>query len=330
MGDDLTSILHTQRGPAPTRPLLTFPERPPGGPCGQDLNSLVRDWAGLLRNLLGEAIDMQMDLAPGLPPVRADAGRLLQALIHLASCVRTTLAGGGQLVLATSPDHPTHAPGLPVAGSRPGEAPPPTGFAGNRLEPPAALPAVGGPRAATPSVLLQLRYRGGPGEPGGPPPALEPAAALLDQVGGRLEAGRTPDGAGTLTLALPGAGQPPPRATVLVVDDTGPLCTMLGRVLTLEGHDVLTAADGREALTLVEQRPRPVDLLVTDLMMPVLDGRQLAERLRARWPELPVIFVSGFVDPFDDAPPGPGCVFLHKPFGPHELLRAVRGILRRA
>ncbi len=115
---------------------------------------------------------------------------------------------------------------------------------------------------------------------------------------------------------------------ILVVDDDPWSRRAMVRVLEQRGYSAVEAADGDEALALLEQTHIPVDLLLTDLEMPGLGGAQLAARVRAVWPRLPVLYVSG--GPGFSAAPGaaaPPSRFLAKPFTPDELARAIEQLL---
>jgi two-component system cell cycle sensor histidine kinase/response regulator CckA len=133
-----------------------------------------------------------------------------------------------------------------------------------------------------------------------------------------------------------GTGHSQPRAetaaTVLVVEDEESLRTAIRRLLQDEGYTVLDAANGAMALELLNRTGgRPVDLVLTDLRMPVMDGRQLAAALARVRPSLPIIFMSGFTAQLMDLRlVSPHVVFLPKPFRNEELLASVRRRLKHA
>jgi CheY-like chemotaxis protein len=117
--------------------------------------------------------------------------------------------------------------------------------------------------------------------------------------------------------------------TVLVVEDEEPVRSLARRLLANNGYTVLTAESGAAALTLLADRREPIDLLLTDVVMPGMSGRQLAERLRASRPDLKVLFISGYTDD-DIIQHGvlePDTPFLAKPFTPDALLRKIRDTL---
>jgi two-component system cell cycle sensor histidine kinase/response regulator CckA len=125
--------------------------------------------------------------------------------------------------------------------------------------------------------------------------------------------------------AASGAGvpsRPAPTARVLVVDDDDILRRLLVSMLRLGGYEILSAAHGEEALELAAAREGAIDLVVTDVLMPGLSGPELAERLRARYPHLAVIFITGGAQ---EAPPGT----LRKPFSVRAFLNVVGAALRR-
>jgi CheY-like chemotaxis protein len=119
------------------------------------------------------------------------------------------------------------------------------------------------------------------------------------------------------------------RKTILLVEDEAPVREMAARALTQAGYDVLAAEDGAAALRVVGERRGRVDLVVTDVMMPVIGGIELAERLAASCPGAQVVYVSGL--PWGDVSDGralpEGHVFLRKPYLPDALVHAVRGLL---
>ncbi len=119
--------------------------------------------------------------------------------------------------------------------------------------------------------------------------------------------------------------------TVLVVEDTGPLCKMIGRMLRDSGFTVLEAADGAEALALVDCEADRIQLVLTDVIMPRMRGTELAERLSQLRPGLPVLFMSGFADdPVVQGVAKANGHFLRKPFTAKVLIEAVNHAVARA
>jgi CheY-like chemotaxis protein len=133
---------------------------------------------------------------------------------------------------------------------------------------------------------------------------------------------------GTPAAALPDSGNAPKRI-VLVVDDEESLRGLVCRTLRAEGYGTLEAAHGAEALELMESGPAPVDLVVTDVVMPGMDGRELGRRLSQRWPSLPILYISAYDvnDIFRRGSPRTSAPFLQKPFPAETLIARVQQLL---
>jgi two-component system, cell cycle sensor histidine kinase and response regulator CckA len=116
---------------------------------------------------------------------------------------------------------------------------------------------------------------------------------------------------------------------VLVVDDEEGLRNLVCRTLQAEGYDTLEAAHGAEALEVMEKAVEPVDLVVTDVVMPGMDGRELGRRLAQRWPTLPILYISAYDvnDIFRRGSPRTSAPFLQKPFPAERLITRVQQLL---
>jgi two-component system, cell cycle sensor histidine kinase and response regulator CckA len=121
-----------------------------------------------------------------------------------------------------------------------------------------------------------------------------------------------------------------PRKLVLVVDDEEGLRSMVCRNMRAEGYGTLEASHGGEALEIMETSSEPVDLVVTDVVMPGMDGRELGRRLTQRWPSVPILYISAYDvnDIFRRGSPWNSAPFLQKPFPPDGLITKVRGLLQ--
>jgi two-component system cell cycle sensor histidine kinase/response regulator CckA len=129
--------------------------------------------------------------------------------------------------------------------------------------------------------------------------------------------------------AGPDASGDESRRLVLVVDDEQGLRELVCRTLRAEGYDTLEAGHGAEALQIIETAPAPVDLVVTDVVMPGMDGRELGRRLSQRWPDLPILYISAYDvnDIFRRGSPRSSAPFLQKPFPMEGLVTTVRGLI---
>jgi CheY-like chemotaxis protein len=129
---------------------------------------------------------------------------------------------------------------------------------------------------------------------------------------------------------LPESGRERPAHVVLVVDDEQPLRDLVCRTLRAEGYRTLEAGHGAEALELIETAAEPVDLVVTDVVMPGMDGRELGRRVEQRWPNIPILYISAYDvnDIFRRGSPRTSAPFLQKPFPLEGLITTVSGLLR--
>jgi CheY-like chemotaxis protein len=166
---------------------------------------------------------------------------------------------------------------------------------------------------------------------------------IVKQSGGHITAVSEPEQGTTfriylarteapLSLLAPSASSVPPRGgseTLLLVEDEEQVRVVAREILRDHGYRVLVAASPSEALSLSARHAGPIELLVTDVILPEMNGRALSERLREARPELEVLFMSGYTDKALD-PDGvlaPGAAFLQKPITPHSLTAAVRRLL---
>ena len=134
-----------------------------------------------------------------------------------------------------------------------------------------------------------------------------------------------------MATSSPDASGQEPRQVVLVVDDEQGLRDLVCRTLQAQGYRTLEAGHGAEALEVIETSPDPVDLVVTDVVMPGMDGRELGRRLAQRWPDLPILYISAYEvnDIFRRGSPRDSAPFLQKPFPMDGLITTIRSLIER-
>ncbi len=318
-----------ERAAALTRQLLAFSRRQPLRLVRVDLNDVVSDTLRMLRRLIGEDVEVETSLAGEAVPVDADAAQIGQVLVNLALNARDAMPSGGRLTIATRRIDADAA----FVASRPGMAP-------GRY---AALSVRDTGTGIDPEVLGHLfePFFTTKPEGRGTGLGLSTAYGVVRQSGGHVSV-RSERGHGTeFTVHLPLAeSAAPPEAaaapaacggteTILVAEDQEALRELVVEMLSDAGYTVLAASDGGSALERARRHDGPLDLVVTDVVMPCAGGPELAERLRALRPGLRVLYTSGYTaDVIERSGLGGEEVpLLGKPFTRAELLDAVRGAL---
>ena len=314
-----------------TSQLLAFSRRQVIQPKSIELNQIVTNLEKMLRRVMGEDIRLHTSLAAGLNRVKADPNQIEQVLINLVANARDAMPYGGLLTITTRNVELNRA--LVCEGA---EIP-----AGSYVE--LAVADTGqGMDAETRSHLFEpfftTKERGK-----GTGLGLSSVYGSVRQNGGGITVSST-QGAGTIfRIYLPqlrGAvlephAEPAPHRirrgseTILLVEDEAPVRHMIRDVLANAGYRVLEATDGADALHKWERESASIDLLLTDVVMPVLNGRELAKRFSSHAPQLEVIYMSGYADDVvaHHGTLEPGMNLLQKPFLPAALAVKVREVL---
>ncbi len=313
-----------------TRQLLAFGRKQTLQPRSLVVNKVIEDVRGLLRSAAGEAVDIRVELARDLALVRADPQQLEQALINLVVNARDAMPEGGVVTIRTA--NLTLAKET-ASGLAPGA------YVTLTIDDTGC-----GMDEATRARIFEPFFTTKPiGK--GTGLGLASVHGIVAQSGGAITVRTAPGRGASFELLLPATGAakpssaPPPRmalpvaaarhARVLVVEDEPAVRSMVARVLESAGYEVMTSASGPEALALCEREALHLDVLVTDVVMPAMNGRELAERVLSRWSNVGVVFMSGYADDVLDArgPVLAAARFVGKPFASHALVDAVRQVL---
>ncbi|MFN3652379.1 MAG: response regulator [Armatimonadota bacterium] len=324
----LEEIYHAgERAAGLTRQLLAFSRRQVLHPRVIDLNEIIPRCGKMLRRLIGEDIELAVISSAGPAHVKVDPGHIEQVLVNLVVNARDAMPQGGRITVTIER----------VSASR-----------------------AGGPEGSADWVALSVSDTGcGMDETTqrrifepffstkasghGTGLGLPTAQGIVQQSGGRIEMESAPGAGTTFRILLPHSALTPaaislerslgalPRGTetILVVEDEPRLSQLLCSTLRSAGYQVLEAASGDEALRTASGYPGKIDLLLTDVVMPGMSGREVAERLAAERPELRVAFMSGYTD---DVVVRHGvavgrAVLIQKPFTPRQLAEKLRAVL---
>jgi PAS domain S-box-containing protein len=320
-----------QRAAGLTRQLLAFSRRQVLQPKVLSLNTVVESTEGMLRRLIGAEIVLDIRGEPGLWHVLADPGQLEQVLVNLVVNARDAMPRGGRITVATENRELKVDSLMRGNGVRPGSY--------------VALlvrdTGVGIDPAMHARIFEPFFTTKEPGK--GTGLGLSTVYGIVQQSGGHVTVESAPGEGATFTLLLPRhlGGHPASTSkldrrrlpggteTLLLVEDEAAVRSSARRLLERQGYTVLEARHGGDALRIVEESGRQIDLVVTDLVMPEMGGKELAERLRAHRPGLKVLFMSGYTEKVIAAggvmPPNTG--FVEKPFTVEQLMRRLREIL---
>ncbi len=313
-----------------TRQLLAFSRKQVLQPRVLDLTALVGNMNRMLTRLIGEDVELVTRLGDGLWRVRADPGQMEQVVMNLAVNSRDAMPDGGRLTIETANvvlddsyvgRHPDVRPGQYVLLQ--------VGDTGKGMDAETLA------RVFEPFFTTKGRKGTGLG--------LSTVYGIVKQSGGHLSAQSEPGRGTTFQIYLPREESlqereavpvpvpvsEPHGETILVAEDSDGVRRLVRQVLTRCGYSVLEARNGEEALSVAERHPGPIRLTVTDVVMPGMGGRLMADRLKSARPEMRVLFMSGYTE---DAIVTKGVLqggidFLAKPFTPFALEQKVKEIL---
>ena len=308
-----------------TRQLLTFSRKQNVVPVVLDPNEVVSGMAAMLERLIAEDVDLVFRPGSSLGRVRVDPGQLEQVIVNLVVNARDAMPEGGRITVETADVELDEEYARTHVGVRPGWyvmlAVSDTGI---------------GMDPETQSHIFEPFFT--TKEPGkGTGLGLATVYGIVKQSDGNIWVQSQPGGGTTFKIYFPlvdaplepagpvaALGQAPEGAeTILLVEDQADVRHLVRRVLQGAGYTVLDTSSPADALALAGRYTGPIHLMLTDIVMPQMNGRVLADLLKRRCPALRVVFMSGYADTQLD----PGTAYLQKPFTPDTLVRTVRAVL---
>jgi PAS domain S-box-containing protein len=313
-----------------TRQLLAFARREVVRPELLFLNNVITEMEQLLKQTIGEHVELATSLSPGLSGIMADPGQIEQVLVNLAVNARDAMPSGGRLEIDTEnlwidAEYAARRPGIEVGPHvrlRVSDT-------GTGMEHDVAA------RAFEPFFSQKAKGEGsGLG--------LATVYGIVTQAGGDAELTSEPGTGTTFSAVFPIAHESASRVeepadapsvgrgeTVLIVEDEEAIREVTRRILTRNGYTVLTAEGGAEALALASEHAGDIHLLVTDVVMPQMLGKEVAERVLTLRPDIRVLFMSGYARPVlaSKGTLDPGVTLLEKPFTEAALLAKAREVL---
>lgn len=329
--DDIEQIRQNgNRAADLVRQLLAFARQQTLRPKLLDIDSIVDGLRPLLQRLIGPGIDLVITPGEGLGMIRVDPGQLEQVIVNLAVNARDAMPAGGTLTIASKAVAAADVEAL-----------------GHDIMPQADYIAicmsdtgVGIPPELTAKIFEPFFTTKPVGQ--GTGLGLSTVYGIVKQTGGFIFVAPVPEGGTSFTLYFPAAGRrepaPPPMpavdvdgplsGTVLLVEDDRAVRMVVERALGWHGLTVLSAADGASALAIFDDGCASIDVLVSDVVMPGMDGVALLGSMRERIAGLPAVLMSGYAEPPQRrGVDGPGVIFLAKPFAIRELVAAVRAAM---
>ena len=331
VSDDVGQIRRAaERAAGLTRQLLSFARREVIQPQVVDLNDLLLNMAAILRRTLGADLNLVTDLAEGLPPVLVDPGQMDQVILNLAVNARDATPDGGNLTITTDSVQVDRAYAAEWSSVLPGD------YVRIRV----ADTGKGMPAEVIKHAFEPFYTTKSKGEGSGL--GLATVYGAVTQAEGHVRVQSEPGQGTTFTILLPVTTQSATEAaqtpagdqtahgqTVLVVEDEHALREVTRRLLSRQGYAVITAANGVEAITAANSYQGVIDLLLTDVIMPQMLGKEAADKIRQTRPDIRVLYMSGYAQPIlaSQGRLDPDVTLLDKPFTEHELLAKVSATL---
>jgi signal transduction histidine kinase len=334
LADDLKELQQLcVRGADLTRQLLSFSRPAPAKNVVVNVNDVIREARNLIGRLIGEHIEIETALDPALQPVNSDPGLIQQVIVNMAVNARDAMPDGGRLTIMTRQSNTQRQPLRRIVG------------ADGRDFVSIIVHDTGlGMSAEVLEHVFEPFFTTKP-ESRGTGLGMSTAYGIVKHLGGDISATSRPGQGSTFEILLPTltaqettereerdaepAGAATGAGTILVAEDDEAVRRLTARVLRSRGYKVLEAQDGMEALHVGDQHADQINLLVTDVVMPRLGGRELAEKLRERIPGIKILYVSGYTtdDAFRRLGNAHDEAFIQKPFAPLVLAGKVKELL---
>jgi PAS domain S-box-containing protein len=320
-----------QRAVSLTRQLLAFSRQQVLEPIILNLNTLMSEMEKMLPRLIGEDIQLNLILDPAISQVKADPGQIEQVVMNLAVNARDAMPDGGKLTIRTANAELDAV----FAREHPGSV------AGHYV----MLAVTDTGTGIDPEIQTQIfePFFTTKGRDKGTGLGLATVYGVVKQSSGYIAVESQKGKGASFKIYLPRIEQPVATRsesiqplltvrgseTILLVEDAKPLRLLAQLFLKENGYQVLTAADGAEAQQVAAQNPGPIHLLLTDVVMPGINGRVLAERLAPLHPAMKVLYMSGYTDSFiaGHGVLEEGTHLLRKPFTEEALMHKVRELL---
>jgi signal transduction histidine kinase/CheY-like chemotaxis protein len=287
-----------------------------------NLNDILRDMRDMMLNTVGSPIELRLALDPGIGSVKADLGQMRQVILNLVVNSRDAMLRGGTLSISTA--------NVDLKADNGFRSAPPGTYVVLEVSDTGT-----GMGAATREQIFDPFFTT---KPGGTGLGLPMVYGIVQQYGGFIRVESEPGHGTRFRLFLPRAEEPLETAglrggdeTILLVEDAGPVRSLMRELLEERGYKIIEAYHAEQALDLIERGEAEIHLLITDLMLPKMNGYELSRRVRVRFPETKVIFMTGHIGELFRST-GYDASFLGKPFQPEALIALTRKVLdcRRA
>lgn len=309
-----------EQAAALTRQLLTFSRKQPLKIQALNVNQVIQHVDKMLLRILGEHYTLSLQLSPDIGLVKADATQLEQILMNFIINARDAMPGGGVLTICTAPALRSTGPCVMFSVTDTGVG----------MDEPT--------RAQIFEPFFTTKAEGK-----GTGLGLSTVDGILRQNNAQIEVYSEPHKGSTFKVFWPLNDLPSSKVsvaaphvqtlegteTILLVEDEAPIRNLVRRILTPKGYTILEARNGKEALGLIQHADAPIHLVITDMIMPELGGRALADLLAKSHPETKILFMSGYSEKIAEDKPllDLGTPLLQKPFTPADLAIAVREVL---